>query len=364
MSVIFQTLKKMRSSPKQDLDVADPAPDRRHGLTLSGMLLSPPLLTAVLLVIGLSAVVTIFGINRAKGPLAGGPKANTGGNLNEAAENPEDDSRQAVPTPDAAPEDALPEDPIMDGEALEPAGPPPLTASYLPPQPPARIAFQPAGENPPQLNHPQKSADPAVDRIAGQDPLKRDAAFADGADPSWPIREKPNPAYLSHVQNRLQGLNPTGLSDELARKTKDLADPPDGNAESEPSPESHHHQAAVAKSTRIAVLIEDTKAAISRKDTAAIRRLLTQLGRLKGPESPYVLNLTAYWHLTQKDYAAAGQLLKQVLNLKRDDLEAGYNMALVEIHGRKPKEAYRRLARLREIYPDNLAVAELMGKLK
>jgi hypothetical protein len=60
MSVIFQTLKKMRSSPKQGLDVADPAPDRRHGCTLSGLLLSPPLLTAVLLVIAFSAVVTVL----------------------------------------------------------------------------------------------------------------------------------------------------------------------------------------------------------------------------------------------------------------------------------------------------------------
>jgi tetratricopeptide (TPR) repeat protein len=194
--------------------------------------------------------------------------------------------------------------------------------------------------------------------------MKKDAASANRADPPLPTREKPNPAYLSHVQNRLQGPDPARLSDELARKAKDLAEPPDGNAESESSPESHRHQAAVAKSTRIAALIEETKAAISRKDTAAIKRLLTQLGQLKGPESPYVLNLTAYWHLTQKDYAAAGQLLNQVLNLNRTDLEAGYNMALVEIHSRQPKEAYQRLARLREIYPDNLAVAELMGKLK
>jgi Flp pilus assembly protein TadD len=64
--------------------------------------------------------------------------------------------------------------------------------------------------------------------------------------------------------------------------------------------------------------------------------------------------------MRQRDYASAASLLTRVLEKEKDDLEAGINMAIVEIKTHRLDEARKRLAGLREIYQANTLIPELI----
>jgi hypothetical protein len=381
MSVIFQSLKKLRSNPRQRLDLDEPATGRRGLCTLPGLLLSPPVLVTALMAIGLAGYVTVFGISRLK-EMSGGPQnAIPAGVQAQAAENPAapaDRSATAVPASAAVSIAAPPEVEELDGGSPErPAES--LTASYLPPRAGSEIALQPADPPHQWLNRfPAPAGNGAVQQ-AHTRRLPQDANPADQVTQRVQAPAHSSPATLSKIQDWPEHQSPILLARQipaqlsasapLAKSAAELdlqtvMDRPTENIDNELSPDRIRHRAAVEKITRIADLIEAAKAAIGRMDADATKLLLAQLGQLKGPRSPYVLNLTAYWCLKREDYAAAGELLQQVLDLRQNDLEAGYNMALVEIHTQRSLDAYQRLTRLREIYPDNPAVDELMGKIK
>jgi cytochrome c-type biogenesis protein CcmH/NrfG len=63
-------------------------------------------------------------------------------------------------------------------------------------------------------------------------------------------------------------------------------------------------------------------------------------------------------------YQSAAVLLREVLRKNENDLEAGINMAIVEIKTGQIPEAINRLATLREIYPEDALIPELIQKLK
>jgi hypothetical protein len=393
MSVIFQTLKKMRSGPRQRQEAARPSTGRRNRRSLPGLLLSPPILVMALLLIGLGGYLTVFGFNRFKEMFAGSQIPMPAGVSAQAAENPSDPAKgsaaaiqaEAVMSVAAPPEiqetdGGLPKPASPSLPARPPEGPAePFTASYLPPQAGNEIALQPADPPNQQPNRLPEPVGNGPGRQAQAPRLTQDADAAFQTDRQVPAAAYLSPATLSKTQDRPEHMSPIRFARQIPAQLPASAplvesasvsgrptvlQPPAENIDSELSPDRIRHRAAVEKSSHISGLIEAAQAAIGRMDADATRRLLDQLGRLKGPGSPYVLNLTAYWCLKRKDYAAAGKLLQQVLDLRHNDLEAGYNMALVEIHTRRPQDAYRRLASLREIYPDNLAVADLMVKLK
>jgi len=90
------------------------------------------------------------------------------------------------------------------------------------------------------------------------------------------------------------------------------------------------------------------------------KTLIDRLTQFKGEESPYLLKLRAVWHMREGDYASAAFLLTSVLEKEKDDLEAGINMAIIEIKTHRMDEARKRLAALREIYQANTLIAELI----
>jgi len=67
-----------------------------------------------------------------------------------------------------------------------------------------------------------------------------------------------------------------------------------------------------------------------------------------------VLKLRAYWFMRQGDYDKAAELLSRVLKENKDDLEAGVNMAIIEIRANEITKAKKRLARLRDIYQEKV----------
>ncbi len=125
-------------------------------------------------------------------------------------------------------------------------------------------------------------------------------------------------------------------------------------------------RAVRAKSARIGRLVRQVEGALSQSpmDAARTGTLLKELERLKGRKHAYVAKLRAYWLVKQGQNKKAAVLLKSVLATKRDDMEAGINLALIEIQLQQYRQAGDRLKRLREVYPDNALIADLLRELK
>ena len=124
------------------------------------------------------------------------------------------------------------------------------------------------------------------------------------------------------------------------------------------------HLADVNKSAEITRLVARLHKSIDRADDAQAEELLGQLTALKGEDNIYVMKLRAFLHIRNQDYESAALLLEKVLESDGMDLEAGINMAVVEIKTNRIQDARKRLAKLREIYSDNIFIPELMRKLK
>ena len=98
-------------------------------------------------------------------------------------------------------------------------------------------------------------------------------------------------------------------------------------------------------------------------DCRQIDHLFDQLQALKGTNNAYVLKLKGYWYLQQDQFESAAGLLQKVLVQDENDLEAGVNMAIAEMRLNRWQPAKQRLARLREVYPDNAKLAELWQQI-
>jgi len=118
------------------------------------------------------------------------------------------------------------------------------------------------------------------------------------------------------------------------------------------------------KSRKIANLVSRIQKSITNPDsTKRTSALLDQLALIKGKDDCYVLKLRAFYYMRQGDLDSAAHLLNRVLQKEKTDREAGINMAIIEIKNGKLTEAKNRLYRLREIYPHDILIPELIHKL-
>lgn len=114
------------------------------------------------------------------------------------------------------------------------------------------------------------------------------------------------------------------------------------------------------KAAKVGRLVSRIEKSMKDGDMDDAKALIDQLTQFKGEESSYLLKLRAVWHMRQRDYASAASLLTRVLEKEKDDLEAGINMAIIEIRTHRLDEARKRLAGLREIYQANTLIPELI----
>ncbi|RLF54482.1 MAG: hypothetical protein DRN37_10195 [Thermoplasmata archaeon] len=117
------------------------------------------------------------------------------------------------------------------------------------------------------------------------------------------------------------------------------------------------------KSARICRLVSRIQRAIDAGDRAEVDALIEQLATLKGEGNKYVLKLRAFWHIKQEEYDSASSLLTSLLQMDENDLDAGINMAVLEIRMQKLDQARRRLLRLRHIYQDNTLIQGLLQQI-
>jgi hypothetical protein len=117
------------------------------------------------------------------------------------------------------------------------------------------------------------------------------------------------------------------------------------------------------KNAKIAHLITDIQSEMKRGDKDRIEKLFDELSMIKGQSDSYVLKLKAVWHIRNQEYADAANLLETVLSRDELDLEAGLNMAIVDIRTGKEQSAHRRLKKLQISYPDSIRLAEILQDL-
>jgi|GEM_PF-2551361 len=124
------------------------------------------------------------------------------------------------------------------------------------------------------------------------------------------------------------------------------------------------HRTNLERSFKISRLVDRIHKSIKAGHIAQTEKYLRELETYKGKDNPYVLKLRAFWSLNRQDHETAEKFLKKVLDLNERDLEAGINMAIIEIKTKGFQQAEKRLKELREIYPENSAIVELIEKLK
>lgn len=124
------------------------------------------------------------------------------------------------------------------------------------------------------------------------------------------------------------------------------------------------HRANLERSLKISRLVDRIHKSVKAGNIGRTEKYLKELETLKGKDNTYVLKLRAFCSLNRQDYESATRFLKKVLDKNERDLEAGINMAIVEIKTKRFQQAEKRLKRLREIYPENTAISELIETLK
>ncbi len=122
--------------------------------------------------------------------------------------------------------------------------------------------------------------------------------------------------------------------------------------------------ARLEKSRKISGIVSEIQQSIHILDDSKIDKLINRLESLKGKNNNYVLKLKAFWLLKQADYKNAEPLLAKVLAKDENDIEAGLNMALIEIKTSRIEKAQQRLAKLKNIDSDNILIPEIMKKLR
>jgi len=123
------------------------------------------------------------------------------------------------------------------------------------------------------------------------------------------------------------------------------------------------HMVNVKKTAGIARLVSKAERSIDSGDFELANTLIGELELLKGKENSYVMKLRAVLYMRQGDLKSAASLLNTVLERDQDDLEAGINMAVIEIKTNRLDEAHKRLAALSEVYQANTTIPELIRKI-
>ena len=117
------------------------------------------------------------------------------------------------------------------------------------------------------------------------------------------------------------------------------------------------------KSGRICHLVAKFQEAMLTEDNARVETIIDELASLKGERSDYIIKLKAFWRMKQGDYDFASSLLNALLQKDENDLEAGINMAVIEIKTHRLDQAKKRLERLRDIYQENTLIPDLLQKI-
>lgn len=117
------------------------------------------------------------------------------------------------------------------------------------------------------------------------------------------------------------------------------------------------------RSYRIINLVKQIQSTLKTGNQRDTERLLTKLEKLKGKNDSYLLKLRSYLYMRNGENEAAYRILKKVILGNEKDLEAGINMAIIEIRTERSREAAERLKNLAKVYPENSMIKKLIKQM-
>jgi len=318
MSVIFRSLQKLKTQVNEDIRPALPFKKQGQVFRLRKGRFGNPVILALVLLMFLSGIGTSYGIYRIRSDAKTIQQADDAtGRLSTAIDPQRKPSAVFLPEKDLAhsrgdaPYLAAPkkgDDRRDDAANIVAAQPIPLDSA--------------SGRS-----GPEKTA------------AKEIAITAAAALP--PVAVKPRPSDIAGIINEPHDQ------------------PPDRMEKTAPKIIQHN----VNRSLETNRLVNRIRSCMATTDCRQIDHLFDQLQSWKGANDPYVLKLKGYWYLQQEQFESAAGLLQKVLLQDENDLEAGVNMAIAEIRLNRWQPAKQRLARLREVYPDNPKLAEVWQQL-
>jgi tetratricopeptide (TPR) repeat protein len=415
MSVIFNTLKKLRSQSPDEKKTGR-LKKGRNVYSFRRILFSPSSILLIVLFIFISGLAAIYGVRyirdsmheKRRKPVVKHASIKTAPVPRDVKPEQLEPDNNTVPVDIPPPPDVIPvaetepKRPAFTAAPVErPVSKPPVYARYSP-RKQNSITSEKSIEKKGRLLPAQEITGPTGDEIQeiqdGQASINEAEYLPKSAktgDIAAPVAGMDNnvivppvaPQKLAHFQSRgapeLEGetvlpkrdgtdLQKTTRNSQLATRNSVYA-PVQERAlqtrrpkeiEAEKPEKEKIHLADVNKSAEITRLVARLHKSIDRADDAQAEELLGQLTALKGEDNIYVMKLRAFLHIRNQDYESAALLLEKVLESDGRDLEAGINMAVVEIKTNRIQDARKRLAKLREIYSDNIFIPELMRKLK
>ncbi len=387
MSVIFKTLKKLRGQSLEGKEEDEKLKRRRNIYSFRRIFFSPLGILSITLFIFFSGMATLYGVRYLRDYLeqkgkesflnreekAQAVKTETGKERDELAvkEDIFEEATAVVPPPPKT----IPIEEARPGKLYLPAtrkkeapDKEAQTVRYIPPrflkEPKRKEERISATVATPEYPIPLKETSTAILSPT----LKVKAGSEKGATELPPVA--PDIAQIDRAKAPAM-VSPSKALQKLALKERSatvgkrlLPERPIKPKETKKEEDKHIHLDNVEKSAKIASLVAKIQKSMDTGSSDQIEDLIGQLALLKGEDNSYVLKLKAFWCLKQHDYESAASLLNMVLKRYENDLEAGINMAILEIKTDQLAEARKRLARLREVYPENTLIPELIRKLK
>ena len=341
MSVIFKSLKKMKDEESGDADGLDRFERRSDVYTFKKIFFSPVVLIVIALIGAIGYLGVIYGMTV----------------LEETPSKPARRASTIAPPPPAAvpvEEQKPPPGPLGDWQESLPGD----VSRYMAP------GSQTPGSRSAGFPRPGSSSSTADGPRAGvytppAGPTTRSGTRTAPADSEPSGVDQDRPRVIVHDDQPAPESIPVLSGDERELPRVRVTTSRGGVGRREGGPPQ-----ALSGGGKIGRLAEDLKAALNKKDGRRVEELLDRLEGLKGQGDPYVLKLRAFWELRQGDYLSAGSHLKRVLAKDKNDVEAGVNMAILEIKTNRLQDARRRLLRLKELYPDDNLITDLLKKIQ
>ena len=382
MSLIFKALKKLKEQP--DADNQDPSPQKeRYVYSFRKLMLSPVLIAALLGVL----VVVGFGFYYVNLPV-GKPPAKL---IATKAISPSSASVPDKTTSDnggtymakAAPDNLEPDDPAempaavgdkADENVDMPESQPPSGSKESVVSMQRTKADQESEiQIPDQQSHfmPRTPAPEGTATQASNTPSPKPSK-APPPDPERPATPQMEVA-AADADRKIQKSRPVPKAQSALTKAADKPSSKAYTAKTDHQKAASSNQKSTrakvlrnkkAKQVRITRLVTRIEKQMHLYEDEETWRLIGELEALKGSENTYVLKLKAYWHLRRDEFDAAVVLLNKVLQKNAEDLEAGINMAVAEMKTNQFAAAEERLDKLREVYPENSLIPEMLHKLR
>ncbi|RLB35152.1 MAG: hypothetical protein DRH12_16850 [Deltaproteobacteria bacterium] len=380
MSVIFEALKKVRQSEMDTFDQEAKDSPPANVYTIRGLLFSPQGILGMTIFILLLGALVYYGASYLGDVAARQKITNSKAQKERVAYIPPEDSQ------DTSEEVSL---------ATSTVPPPPQQADYQKAQPgvlylPAKVAA--TGDKPkgPRAVLTERASSPKAAPViegneqrstAEKNPFKEPETLKEAR-----ILEKPDfgkaftKSNSGHPNSRTQSQVKESVTASIKLEAKRVT--PEHSSQApvilskrgagevsvlasgeKPGGQEIGVTESALKTAQISQVVSRVQGAMAMGDEEAVDNLMPRLESLKGENDPFVLKLKAFWLMKKGRYQDASRFLIKVMERLPSDLEAGINMAIVEIKTGQVDRARKRLRSLREIYQDNTQIPELLRKI-